>query len=248
MAAEGDRRSLPIARAPRVELRFVPTGSVFGTVKRVGDRVGQIHIAAMLLPLDSVEFLAPIAADGSWRIDRVPRGKVTVVAAFGYEPRELRFREIVVGAKPVGPIAFELANVGIPIHVVIRSQFQTPIAMGLAFVVRGKFTAKVLGDLEKVTTPMLRSRAFLQRAEDADPAVRSIMKPGDVATRLPSVAPGDITLCGVGITGELSDQSYMRKIEKHANSFDVACKPVTITKPDQVIVIEVPPMKRLPDD
>jgi hypothetical protein len=249
MAALGTRRTLPVQRAARVELRVVPTGSVTGSVKRVGERLGMIQVAVTLPPpYTTVEFTAPIGADGTFRIDHVPRGKAKLVATFGYEPVEIRFREIYVGARPVGPIAFELASSGVPIHVVLRNQVAASISLGLAFVIRGRYTAATLADLERVTLPMVRARAFMQPLEDAPPAAQSLVKPGDVAVSFPSIAPGDVTLCALGISGELSDQTYMMKLDKHAPTFGVACKPVTITKPDQAFVIDVPPMKRLPDD
>ena len=249
MAALGTRRTLPVKRAERVELRMVPTGTVTGTVKRVGDRLGMIAVAVVLPPpFARVEYTAPIAADGTWRIDHVPRGKAKVVATFGYEPREIRIREVQVGAQPAGPITFELANSGVPVHVVLRNQVAAPISLGLAFMIRGKFAATTVADLDRVTQPMQRARAFMQPREDAHPSVQPLVKPGDVTATFPSLAPGELTLCALGISGELSDQTYMTKLEKHAPTFAVACTPVTITRADQAFVLEVPPMKRLPDD
>jgi predicted Ser/Thr protein kinase len=251
MAAHGDRRTLPVAVAPRVELAMVPTGSVHGRVTRTGDGLGLVEVAIQLQPspLDAAEFTAPIAADGTWRVDDVPRGKARAVVAFGAgDQREARVEPIVIGARPVGPIEIAVERRGVPVHLIVRSQVQAAVSLGVVFVVRGRFTARTLADLDRSQTGLIRARAFPVGLAEAPEPVRGRVESGDAITRLPAVEPGEITVCALGITGELGDYEFMSRVERHARDMAIGCTTTTIAAADQVVVLEVPPMKRLPEE
>jgi hypothetical protein len=249
MAAIGERRSRPVPVAAQVELRLAPTGSVFGRVTTVGTGLGRVEVAVEPLPapLDGVDFTAPLAADGSWRIDHVPRGKAKVLIVHGIDPRNVETRDIVVGAEPAGPIDFEVAQRGVPVHVVVRNQVQAPLSLGVVLVIRGKFKGKVLADIDRFKTGLLQARAFPVAPDEAPEAVRETIDAGDVLTRFPAVDPGEVTVCALGITGELGDQQYMKRLEQHARDMEIVCVPVQIGTTEQVVMVEVPPMKRLPE-
>jgi hypothetical protein len=40
----------------------------------------------------------------------------------------------------------------------------------------------------------------------------------------------------------------MNRVERHAREMEIGCVQTTVTTADQVILVEVPPMKRLPED
>jgi hypothetical protein len=167
---------------------------------------------------------------------------------YGGDPREVQSRDVVIGAKPVGPIDFEVVHRGVPLHIVVRNQVAAPIALAATFVIRGRFTGSVMKDLEKLTSKMIRSRAFPVRREEAPQPVRGTVEAGDVLTRIAVIEPGEVTVCALGITGDLGDPQHMQRVERHIRDMAIVCKPLTITTADQVVLVEVPPMKRLPED
>jgi hypothetical protein len=248
VAGVGARRARPVVAAPRVTLRLVPTGSVRGTLVRSGTRLGHVQVALTLAPpLDEVTHMARIAADGSWQIDDVPRGKATVVVTFGIGRRQVRQAEIVIGAAPAGPVKFEVAERGVPVHLVIRSDVESALSYGMAFMVRGTFKANRLKDLDKARADLMQVPVLPAIREDAPTAVRPTLLAGDVLAQLTKVEPGEISICAMAITGDITDQQYMDRVRRHAGEQALTCMTTTVTTADQVIVLVVPPMKRLPE-
>ena len=95
---------------------------------------------------------------------------------------------------------------------------------------------------------MVRSRAVPVGLAQPPAPVQAKVEPGDVITRVPSVELGEVTACAIGITGEIGDFQYMAKIESHARELPLGCTTTTITAADQVVLIEVPPIKRMTGD
>jgi hypothetical protein len=249
MAGIEDRRAVPVIAAPRVELRLRPTGSVHGRIIRGGDPAGQVEVAFVLdPPVANVSFTAPIAADGTWRIEPVPRGKGAVVVGFGLGRRRFRRTEVTIGATPVGPVEIEVAKAGVPLHVIVRNQVEVKITLGFVFALRGKATVKLIKDLRGIRDEMVEGKAYPPRTGAADPAIKDRLRPGDVAATLPALELGEVTVCAFGISGDLEDAAYMSRLDRYLPDMPLACVPATIADPDQVVVVEVPPMKRLPDE
>jgi len=82
---------------------------------------------------------------------------------------------------------------------------------------------------------------------DLPGAVTSVLRPGDVAS-YPQVEPGEVTVCAAGLTGNLGDKDYMARVTRHVWDHPLGCVTVVVHQPDQAVVVQVPPIKRLPDN
>jgi hypothetical protein len=93
------------------------------------------------------------------------------------------------------------------------------------------------------TSNMLQ--AFARPPKPGRPAPDGFLD-GDVVARFDAVALGDVTLCAVGITGDLLDLDLVRTMIQHLADLEVGCTYAKLTERDQVILVETPQMKRFP--
>jgi len=247
MAAIDTRSAPPVAAAPHVELRMRPTGSANGRVTIGSPGVGLVRVG--IVPdafKESLMFTTAIAADGTWKIDGVPLGKATVVADYGAGRRQHRQTGIVIGTAPAGPIATELAVRGVPLHVVVRNQVDVPLSTGFVWIVRGKYAGKVVHEIEDRKGDVIPARALPVRPENAPAVVRSTLRSGDAITRYAAIEPGEVSVCAIGASGNFADAEFTKRFDEHSSDMPLTCVATTVTQPDQVTLVEVPPMKRFP--
>jgi predicted Ser/Thr protein kinase len=248
MAVAGERRTRPAAAADGLTLTIVPSGSVGGTIALDGVEPGQVIVGVHLPPpIDQVTFIGSIAADGTWRVDGVPLGKAVAFAAYGVGRASFVQTDVTVGAKPGAPVPLAVRDAGVPVHLIIRPAIDTSLTLGVAFLIRGTVRATRFRELDDLRVPMTRRQALPIYPEAAPAALREQLRAGDVVATAERVEPGTVSVCGLAITGDISDTSYMERFERYAADQTLACMTGEVTGPDQVLVLEVPPMKRLPD-
>jgi hypothetical protein len=248
IARAGDRYTLPVLRAPEVELRVVRNGAVYGRITKNDQVDGRIelHWDPMPVPLDRVEFTPVIGADGAWRLDHVPYGRGRVVAEYGLARREFRFVDAVVDRAEVGPLDTELAPHGVKLFVVVRNEADFALSFAIAWVVRGKFSGTKVIDMRSAENA-LHLEGMPRSIEDVPPEARDAYKPGDIVTIAPAVDPGEYTVCGMGAVGNMMDSSFRARFDRHIEQLQIGCIPVTVGDKDLTVVVDVPPMKRLGD-
>ena len=253
MAEHTGRRSLAVPVGANVDLVLRPTGAVAGKVTRATEGLGQLQLAATPLDrngslLEKLAVVAPVAADGSFRIEGIPHGRVRVNLEFGpFRRRSMRSVDVTIGAAPAAPVELEAAIRGDRLHVVVRSQAESELSAVLVAVVRGRSEAKTLGEILKRGGDLRINQGGPTRREEAPPATQGVFRAGDAVVTFEGVEAGEVTACAFGIAGNIMDPRYIQRINQHVLVLDVGCTTLAASGPDPVVVVEVPPMKRLPD-
>jgi hypothetical protein len=254
MAEHEGRRSMPVPVGAQVELVVRPTGAVTGTVVRATDGLGRLQLAAVPIAPDGsamfekVAFVAPIGPDGAFRIDGIPYGRARVNLEYGpLRRRVVRAVDVTIGAAPAGPIELEAAMRGDRVHVIARGQAQAELSAVVVAIVRGRMTAKTLGDVLNRGGDLLLNQSGPTRREEAPPATREMFRAGDAVLTFDQVEAGEVTACAIGIPGNIMDDAYRERVNRHVFAMEAGCVTFAASGPDQVVLVEVPPMKRLPD-
>jgi hypothetical protein len=248
MAVSSGRHARPVVAAPRVELALVPTGSVRGTVAVAGPDVGRVDIVVSFPPpLDIVSFVGEVGADGTWQIDGVPRGRLMAAIAYGAGNRSYRQIAFTLGEKPAGPIAFTATTAGEAVNVIVRPQVDQELSIGVTFAISGEVTVKTLRELDGMEAELSRVQAYPLAPASATGPIAGALRHGDLVSRFPFLVRGKTTFCSLATSGDISDQDYMERFERYGADLPVGCATVDITSAEQVVVVEVPPLKRLPE-
>jgi hypothetical protein len=130
--------------------------------------------------------------------------------------------------------------------VIVRNQVDAPLSFGFVWVVHGKLPpGKLVRDIDNIKIDVADARALPVRPENAPELVRPKLHTGDTVTKLPAIEPGEISVCAIGASGNLSDSEYTNRFDAHVEELPLTCVVTTMTAEPQVIVVAVPPMKRL---
>ena len=127
----------------------------------------------------------------------------------------------------------------------MRNQVEVPLSLAYVLVVRGKFAGKVVRDVELHKGIVADARGLPVSPENAPAPVRPKLHSGDALTRFGAIDPGDVTVCAIGTSGNVADGEYSKRLHARLPELPLTCIPVTVNAADQVVVIDVPPLKRL---
>ncbi|HEY4243406.1 MAG TPA: protein kinase [Kofleriaceae bacterium] len=249
VAQKGALRSQPAVAGTGVQLRLEPTTKVSGKVDlhapNFTDHGGVvIAFTAGKHGQSMYQVAAPIAADGTFTIDAMPRGPAKIGVATGGPAAQLfESRDLLVGDTPITGIALSV-SAGHPLRVLVRSSTMLPLTGAIVIVVPGKFSLTSMADVAKqlVTMGGLQSAPATAVFPEQPPTVASVMKSGDVLALFKN-APQSGTACAFGVQGDFADPSFVEKLNRHMDEVHGVCAPITADEP--VLVIEAPPMKRL---
>jgi hypothetical protein len=78
--------------------------------------------------------------------------------------------------------------------------------------------------------------------EDIPRAVRGTIHRDDLIAHIEHAAAGDLTVCAVGISGDLLDPESRRRFFTHLAEFNVKCEYITLAT--EAVVIATPPQQR----
>jgi hypothetical protein len=246
-AQHGALRSLGAAPKDGMRLVLAPTGSVTGKVllgAAPPSNLAVILYSAAPGASPMLQFVAPIAADGSFTLGGVPRGPVKIGVAFhGGSGQTFRAQDLYVGAKPVTGVTLAIAG-GRALRVLARSATSTPLTGAIVIVAPGKLDISTTRDLPTriLSTGGLSSETARAVIGEPPPEVAHDIRDGDVLATFAS-APAEGTVCAFGIQGDLSDPAFVEKLRHHLQDLKVSCVPLGAAT--TVVTIEVPPMKRL---
>jgi predicted Ser/Thr protein kinase len=244
MATHDARASVPVHAGANLELHLRATGELSGRAIATTPNLGAITVhVAFDDSVDHVSFTGPVADDGSWRVTGVPLGPVRLDLGYGFGKHKRL--TATVAATPGAPITTELAVSGHAIDVIVRDQVDVPVTVGSVWVVRGKAVpGKLVSDLERVHADIAKSQALAVPLDVAPAAVHGALRSGDALTHFAAIEPGDVQVCAIGASGDFTDAAVQQRWMTHASEMPLTCVPVHVADADQVVVVEVPPMKR----
>jgi len=247
IAELGDRRSSPEAIGDDVKLQLAPTSRIEGHVDLAGEPPTKVIVVVRNLAWPSTiryELVAPVAPDGSFTVDGVPRHEVRVFAAIdGLSQQHLMSGTNVAVRDPVvRGIALSLAKSTRVVHVIVRNTVNTRLANAEVVVLPGKVPSmSFLAMRRQFRGGSLRLARQLE-GERAPKQVVAAAQPGDLFATMPEVPDGVASACAFGLP-DLSDEELLRKLNAHLDKLQVICTQI----PDdaELVTIDVPPFPRL---
>jgi len=190
------------------------------------------------------ELVAPVAPDGSFAVDGVPRGKVRVYATLR-NPRAYSFASTTVNVRVpvVRGVAIAASRSRRAVHVIVRSTVAAPIGNATVLVFPGHRASTNALELSKELSSANQRLALQIEGEHAPPAVVGRARAGDMFATMNEVPEGAATACAIGLPADLSDRDFDAKLYANLVRIQVRCEPIP-TGAD-VVVVEVPPPPRM---
>jgi hypothetical protein len=252
VAAElGDRRSRPAAIADRVRLVLEPTRSVSGRVELGQTAHTRVTVRGAVVgdPTGRYEMLAPVAADGSFVIARAPTGAIKLGAGIhhiGDFDAHVEYVPVPASPAPVVGVTLELSLSSREIDVVIRSAIEMPLEGAQVLLLPGKQSPKNVGDIIRGQADGIQVR--LARpivGENAPRTVLDKIRPGDLVAHVEHARLGELTVCALGLNGDLHDPAFVQRLQSHVSQLAIRCE--QIGPSTSVVELDVPPQQRFDD-
>ncbi len=246
-AIAGDRVSMPIKLQPTVKVELGPTATVEGTVS-IGDvPTGRVRVLAVIFGAGAAAFHAgPVDARGHFKLHRIPRAKVGFavvgpdqVSGFNAKPRE-------ISEPNVSGIELVLERSAGQLYVVGRPETSTPPEGALVFVFRGarpdaKGTFREIFKL--VGGPVGQTSLGTVDVATARPPFKGRVEADDLIGELPNRPPGDLTICGVGMSRkQLATGTSIDKMVNIIQDADVGC--TIVPAGTELAIVPLPAIKR----
>lgn len=220
------------------ELRLVPTGAVFGVVKKGSSPAPGLQVVATPAEAPSQVSVVQSDKDGAFRFDRLAAGDYQITALFtaGFtSAKKVTENAAVTGGGEVEiALVLEVGDVTLDAAVVPAKGAKVDAAQ--LFLFAGEQSPKTGEDVTAIFVGQTGSGADMQ-----------FTAPGKTAS-FKEQKPGAKTLCAIPITGDMQDPQFMQRLQQHADKIKVYCKGLTVeaTPPTQSVSITVPVMEPLP--
>ncbi len=236
----GRSRPMQIGKGSEdIELRLelVATGTVKGHVTK-GDKPAA-NVAIVATPSEARMQLVTGQADdtGNYVLDRLAAGQYEVSAFFGaqFQSRAVT-RKIVIKGGETQEVDLSLVVGDITLTVSVKPKPGAVVNATQLFLLPGRVSPANGKEL---------NNAYLGR-EGSGAASKFSME--NVDTTFGELAPMAMTLCGLPITGDMSDAQFLLRLQEAGADLEIVCKPLTITETPatQAVEIVVPEMKPLP--
>jgi hypothetical protein len=246
VAELGDRRSQPMVVGDDVRLALAPTSRLEGRVDLAGEAPSSVVIVVRdvswpIMPRYSIH--APVAADGSFAVDRVPRGELRVFAAVdGLADKLVGGITVITRGAPVRGIALSLARSSRIVHVLVRNTVNTRLANAEVVVLSGHVPSTNALEMNRRFRGGSIRLARQLEGEHAPKAIVAAAKPGDLFATRTEVPDGSASACAMGLP-DFADDVVERKLYAHLDRLQVICVP--IPSDGDLVTIEVPPFPRI---
>jgi predicted Ser/Thr protein kinase len=249
LAQLGTARSKPIL-VGETPLRLVlgPTTTVTGRVTLHGPRTNELSVGIVGDMAIPYWLSMPVRDDGTFEIAGVTTGttRIGVWRTAGALTGSTTFQPIKVSAKPLAGLVLDTATRAL--RVLVRSATNVPVTGGLVFVLSGNVRPKTVAEIavmKDVRSVALQSP--LSVLGEPPKEIASMFRPNDLVATFDGAPHGEASVCAFGFQGELADKAYFARIqaalEKRPEAFALHC--TALAAKDEVIVVEVPAMKRL---
>jgi hypothetical protein len=246
IAQLGVLRSTPVPGADNMRLELGPTSRIEGKVALAGAPPTNTYVVVSDVGGPMIvryALVAPVAADGSFAIDGVPRRQVRVFAEVeGLHESVLGGANVTVREPIVRGVALSRATSSRVVHVLVRNQVSTRMANAQVVVLPGKLASmSALALNQQFRSGSVRMARQLE-GEHAPKPVVAAARAGDLFATMTEVPEGTASACALGLP-DLSDQELERKLLSHLDRLQMSCVPIPARS--DLVVIEVPPLPRL---
>jgi hypothetical protein len=246
IAELGDRRSAPETIGDDVKLQLAPTSRLEGHVDLASEAPTKVMVVVRNLAWPSTvryEIVAPVAPDGSFTVDGVPRHEVRVFAAIdGLSKSMMSGTNIVVRDQTVRGIALSLAKSTRVVHVIVRNTVSTKLANAGVVILPGRMPSMSFLAIRRQFRGGTIRYARQLEGERAPRQIVAAAQPGDLFATMTEVPDGVASACAYALP-ELSDDELMRKLNAHLDKLQVICTP--IPEDAELVTVDVPPVPRL---
>ncbi len=252
--ARAPGRAAPVVKLPRttseLSLRTLPTGTVHGTVDYSGNSRYATRVTVSSTG-KGFHFISPVAEDGGYHVENIPTGSYEVRAVTGKVSAlsMVGKRVTITPGKRKAAVDLGQAHGEGKVHIIVRNERAGALDTAQIYVLRGRVQATTLRELRPALDASPNTSIIMARqmvGERFPPAALPHVRPGDLFVSIEHLEPGPLSLCAIGLSGDLGAEDYRAKLQDVADRLDVRCKSVTLTKSsEEVVQISVPPMMRL---
>jgi hypothetical protein len=237
---EGRSRPVPVPRGPAQierEIQLIPTGAVVGVVRKGDQPAPRVQVIAAA-PEDRMQMVVVQADEkGRFRIDRLAEGRYDISAVIGAGMGASGVTapaQVTGGRETRVELVMEVGEVTMAIAVAAEPGAKVDAVQ--VFVFRDQVAPKNGKEVND---------AFLG-AQGSGAAMR-FSGPGK-SVEIPEQPAGPRTLCGIPITGDMSDPKFLQRLQDEAMHLEVTCLPIELaaTPARQTFELVVPEMKPLP--
>jgi predicted Ser/Thr protein kinase len=248
IAQLGDRRSVATPIADHVKLVVQPTRRLSGKVA-----LGKLAATQAMIAVDDpsdhtdhFQLIAPVMPDGTFAIDGVPTGKVQIGVAvdrsgFG---TKLDYTPVPASTEAVTNLSLGVASSERALDVIARSTLTSPLDTAQIIILPGKVQLANVGELITQTglAGLLTQFARHVVGEQVPHEAIDKLRPGDLVAHFTDVPAGEITVCAIGLSGDMMDTAVMRKVQAHVAELELKCE--TVGGDTKLVVVAAPPQKR----
>lgn len=219
------------------EFRLVPTGAVFGTVKKGDAPLSGVNVLAT--PEGAHRQVAVTQADdkGAYRFDRLSAGRYQISAMVGgglSAKKVTASTEVKSGAEVEVPLVAEVGDVTLEARAIPASGARVDNVQMFLFA----------GEVSPSTGTEVNQVFLGQEGTGGDMQLTT----ANTTVSFKEQTPGQKTLCAIPITGDMQDPQFLQRLQAHADKIKVYCEGVVIkaSPATQSSSITVPEMEPLP--
>lgn len=233
-------------------LTLVGYGSVAGKVTRKGQPVTGVTVSAAPTGSSGQAVFVPAGADGSFVFDKVPAGPTSLLAMNMQMMKSTSGgRQVVVveGTQIDGSIELPVGDITLTLHVKALAGQRVDAAQ--VFLFPGVVNAR--NALDVTNAYFARTNVSVDLSEgrqDLDVGMAAGMSfwLGNGDPTFEDILPGRYTVCGIPITGNITDTQLTQRLMANLDKVLVVCAPITVAAtPEQAeATLELPAMPPLP--
>jgi predicted Ser/Thr protein kinase len=249
IAGLGDQRSAAVRVGEHLTLTLAPTSRIEGKVELGNVAAPRVIVLARLASTSLVHVdygvVAPVAADGTFSLAGVPRGKIKIAAVLeSASGPQLSGVSLDVTDPVVRDVDVTLTQGKRSIDVIVRSTVGLPLPNAQVVVIPGAQPAIIKASELNAQTVSASAKLASHLEGTSPPAgVKKLAKAGDLWATVPEIPDGPASVCAVGLPADLSDPQLQATLMKALDRFEVHCLPVPDTT--EPIVVETSPAPRL---